>query len=57
MASEFGKKCSDSIIQVIHEGYVYRYEPSTKTIFVGTLKEVESRHFINGMAVRIWLSI
>lgn len=38
MAVEFGIRNSDDIIQTIHEGYVYRYEPSTNTVFVGTEK-------------------
>lgn len=38
MAKEFGQRTSDSIIQTIHDGFVYRYEPSTNTIFIGTLK-------------------
>ena len=38
MAVEFGTRNSDDIIQTIHEGYVYKYEPSTNTIFVGTEK-------------------
>ena len=38
MAVEFGTRNSDDIVQTIHEGYVYRYEPSTNTVFVGTAK-------------------
>lgn len=38
MAYEFATRESDSIIQVINGAYVYRYEPSTNNIFVGTLK-------------------
>ena len=38
IAIEFGTKNSDDIAQTVHDGYVYRYEPSTNTIFVGTEK-------------------
>ena len=38
MAVEFGTRESDDIIQTVYEGYVYRYEPTTNTIFVGTEK-------------------
>ncbi|MCM1161732.1 MAG: hypothetical protein NC412_10955 [Roseburia sp.] len=38
MAYEFGTKKSDSIIQVKNGAYIYRYEPSTKTVFVGSIK-------------------
>jgi len=38
MAYEFGTRKSDSIIQVTEGAYVYRYEPSTNNIFVGTQK-------------------
>lgn len=33
---KFGTRGSDSIIQTTYEGYVYRYEPSSNTIFIGT---------------------
>ena len=36
MAYEFGTRQSNSIIQAINGAYVYRYEPSTNIIFVGT---------------------
>ncbi|OKP89721.1 hypothetical protein [Paenibacillus sp. P32E] len=36
MAYEFGTSKSDSIIQVNDGAFIYRYEPSTKSIFVGT---------------------
>ncbi|MDE7322856.1 MAG: RHS repeat-associated core domain-containing protein [Lachnospiraceae bacterium] len=36
MAYEFGTRQSNSIIQAINGAYVYRYEPSTGIIFVGT---------------------
>ncbi|MEN1987682.1 hypothetical protein [Paenibacillus hubeiensis] len=36
MAYEFGTSTSDSIIQVKDGAFIYRYEPSTKSIFVGT---------------------
>lgn len=45
MAVEFGTRNSDDIIQTIHEGYVYRYEPSTNTVFVGTAKGGKVKSF------------
>ncbi len=38
MAYNFGIRNSDNIIKVIEKSYVYRYEPLTNNIFVGTLK-------------------
>ena len=45
MAYEFGTRKSDSIIQVVDGAYVYRYEPSTGNIFVGTLKGGKIKSF------------
>lgn len=45
MAVEFGTGNSDDIIQTVHEGYVYRYEPSTNTVFVGTAKGGKVKSF------------
>ena len=45
MAVEFGTRNSDDIVQTIHEGYVYRYEPSTNTVFVGTAKGGKVKSF------------
>lgn len=45
MAVEFGTRNSDDIIQTVHEGYVYRYEPSTNTVFVGTAKGGKVKSF------------
>jgi len=36
MAYEFGTSNSDSIIQVKEGAFIYRYEPSINTVFVGT---------------------
>ncbi len=36
MAYEFGIKESSSIVQVKEGAFIYRYEPSTRTVFVGT---------------------
>ena len=43
MAYQFGKKESDSIIQVIEGAYIY--EPSTNNIFVGTAKGGKIKSF------------
>lgn len=45
MAVEFGTRKSDDIIQTVHEGYVYRYEASTNTVFVGTSKGGKVKSF------------
>ena len=45
MAVEFGTRNSDDIVQTIHEEYVYRYEPSTNTVFVGTAKGGKVKSF------------
>ena len=45
MACEFGTRNSDNIIEVIEGPYVYRYEPSTNIIFVGTLKGGKIKSF------------
>lgn len=45
MAYEFGTRKSDSIIQVTEGAYVYRFEPSTNTVFVGTLKGGKIKSF------------
>ncbi len=45
MAYEFGTRKSDTIIQAIDGAYVYRYEPSTNIIFVGTLKGGKIKSF------------
>ena len=45
MAYEFGTRKSDIIIQTISGAYVYRYEPSTNNIFIGTLKGGKIKSF------------
>ncbi len=38
MAVKFGTQKSNNIVQTIYEGFVYRYDLVTNTVFVGTLK-------------------
>ena len=45
MAYEFGTRNSDNIIKVIEGSYVYRYDPLTNNIFVGTLKGGKIKSF------------
>lgn len=45
MAYEFGTRKSDGIIEVVEGAYVYRYEPSTNNVFVGTLKGGKIKSF------------
>ncbi len=45
MAYEFGIRKSNDIIQTISNGYVYRYEPLTNIVFVGTLKGGKIKSF------------
>ena len=46
MAYEFGVRRSNDIIQCIYDdAYVYRFEPSTHNIFVGTLKSGRIKTF------------
>lgn len=45
MSYNFGIRNSDNIIKVIKKSYVYRYEPLTNNIFVGTLKGGKIKSF------------
>ena len=45
MAYKFGTSKSDSIIQVKNGAFIYRYEPATKSIFVGTEKGGKIKSF------------
>jgi hypothetical protein len=45
MAVEFGTRDSEDIVQTIYNGYLYRYEPATDTIFVGTMKGGKIKSF------------
>lgn len=45
MAYEFGTREWDAIIQAIEGAYVYRYEPSTDIVFIGTLKGGKIKSF------------
>lgn len=45
LAYEFGIRKSDNIIEVVEGAYVYRFEPSTNNIFVGTLKGGKIKSF------------
>jgi hypothetical protein len=38
MAEKFGTRINDgSIVETINGAFIYRFEPSTNTVFVGTL--------------------
>ena len=46
MAYDFGVDKSGGIVQAIMDSYVYRYEPSTNKVFVGTKKGVIKTFYI-----------